>query len=76
MTTDIRPKLSQIRTPITILYPWDASTGYSQAATDSLYQKSFAALPNKTLLRIDSAYHFIMLDQPQAFASQVDAFLK
>jgi pimeloyl-ACP methyl ester carboxylesterase len=76
MTTDFRPKLSQIKTPITIIYPWDASTGYSQAATDSLYQKSFAALPNKTLLRIDSAYHFIMLDQPQAFASQVDAFLK
>lgn len=76
LTTDIRPKLHEIKTPVTMLYPWDASTGMPQAAVDGLYRDGFAPLPNKTLVRIDGSYHFIMLDQPEAFAARVDAFLK
>jgi pimeloyl-ACP methyl ester carboxylesterase len=76
MTTDIRPKLHEIKTPITMLYPWDSSAGLPQAAVDRLYQENFAPLPNKTLVRIDGSLHFIMLDQPDAFAAKVDAFLK
>lgn len=76
MTTDLRPKLHEIKTPITMLYPWDSSTGVPQAAVDGLYRQSFAPLPNKTLVRIDGSFHFIMLDQPDLFAAQVDTFLK
>jgi pimeloyl-ACP methyl ester carboxylesterase len=76
MITDIRPKLHEIKTPVTLLYPWDASTGLPQAAVDGLYQQSFAPLPNKTIVRIDGSFHFIMFDQPDAFAAQVDAFVK
>jgi pimeloyl-ACP methyl ester carboxylesterase len=76
MTTDIRPRLHEIKTPVTILYPWDPSTGMPQAAVDGLYRESFAPLPNKTIVRIGNSLHFIMLDQPDVFAAQVDAFLK
>jgi len=76
MTTDIRPKLHEIKTRIMVLYPWDSSAGFPQAAVDGLYQENFAPLPNKTLVRIDGSSHFIMLDQPAAFAVQVDGFLK
>lgn len=76
MTTDLRPKLSEIKTLVTMLYPWDPATGLPPAVVDGLYQKSFAPLPNKTMVRIDGSFHFIMLDQPDAFAAQVDAFLK
>jgi pimeloyl-ACP methyl ester carboxylesterase len=76
MTTDLRPKLREIKTPVTMLYPWDPSSGFAQANTDRLYQESFASLPNKTLVRIPNSFHFIMLDQPEAFAKQVEAFLK
>ncbi|HEX3717609.1 MAG TPA: alpha/beta hydrolase [Verrucomicrobiae bacterium] len=76
MTTDLRPKLHEIKTPITMLYPWDPVGGFPQEATDRLYEENFAALPNKTLVRIPNAFHFVMLDQPEAFAEQVDAFLK
>ncbi len=76
MTTDMRPKLPEIKMPVTILYPWDASKGISQAACDKLYRENYAALPNKKFVRIDDSYHFIMLDQPDAFAAQVHAFLK
>ena len=76
MTTDIRPRLHEIKMPVTMLYPWDPSTGMPQAVVDRLYRENFAPLPNKTILRIENSFHFIMLDQPNAFAAQVDAFLK
>jgi pimeloyl-ACP methyl ester carboxylesterase len=76
MMTDLRPTLSTIKTPVTVLYAWDASSPVPQATIDKLYQESYAPLPNKTLVRIDNSLHFIMFDQPEAFATQVDAFLK
>jgi pimeloyl-ACP methyl ester carboxylesterase len=76
MTTDLRPKLHEIKTPVTMLYPLDPLTGMPQAVFDGLYRDNFAALPNKTIVRIDDSFHFIMLDQPETFAAQVDAFLK
>ncbi len=75
MTTDLRPRLHEIKAPVTMLYPWDPSTGMPQAAVDGLYRQSFAPLPNKTIVRIDNSFHFVMLDQPNVFAAQVDAFL-
>ncbi|HTT98323.1 MAG TPA: alpha/beta hydrolase [Rhizomicrobium sp.] len=76
MTTDMRTELPKIAQPVTVLYPWDASSPFPQAATDGLYQSNYAALPHKTMQRIDGSYHFIMLDQPAAFAAAVDTFLK
>lgn len=76
MTTDLRPKLCEIKVPVTILYPWDGSVRFPQAAVDGIYRENYAALSNKTLVRIDGSYHFIMLDQPEQFAKQADLFLK
>jgi pimeloyl-ACP methyl ester carboxylesterase len=76
ITTDFRGELPKITQPVTVLYAWDATSPFPQAAVDGLYQANYAALPNKTLKRIDGSYHFIMLDQPAAFASEVEAFLK
>ena len=76
MTTDLRPKLAQIKTPVTMLYPWDASMGEARGAVEVMYQQNFTALPDKTLVCITNSYHFIMLDQPDAFTVQVDKFLK
>ena len=75
MTTDLRPQLENLKMPVTVLYPWNPDSGYSQAQTDWFYQQNYAALPNKTFARIDDSYHFIMLDQPAAFLAQVDKFL-
>jgi pimeloyl-ACP methyl ester carboxylesterase len=76
MTTDLRPRLHGIKRPVTVLYPGDPLTGMPQAALDALYWESFAPLPNKTVVRIDGSFPSTMLDQPEAFAAQVDAFLK
>ncbi len=75
LTTDLRSDLARIKQPVTMLYPWDASHGMPQAAFDGLYRSAFAGLPQAKLQRIDASFHFIMLDQPQAFGQAVEAFL-
>jgi pimeloyl-ACP methyl ester carboxylesterase len=76
MTTDMRPRLHEIKTPVTMLYPWDASMGMPQAAVDGMYRQNFAALAGVKMVRIDGSYHFVMLDQPDLFAAQLDGFLQ
>jgi pimeloyl-ACP methyl ester carboxylesterase len=73
--TDMRPRLAAITAPVTMVYPWDATSGLPQATVDALYTTAFAALPHKTIKRIDGSYHFIMIDQPDAFAAEVTTFL-
>jgi pimeloyl-ACP methyl ester carboxylesterase len=75
LTTDARGELAAIKTPVTLLYPYDPAMGAPVAAIDKTYADAYAALPGVTLKRIDDARHFIMLDQPQAFAEAVAAFL-
>jgi pimeloyl-ACP methyl ester carboxylesterase len=75
LATDMRPRLAGITTPVTMLYPWDETTRLPQAAFDALYTGAYAPLPNKTIKRIDGSYHFIQVDQPTAFAAEVEAFL-
>ncbi len=55
MTLDLRTNLPAIKTPVTMLYPWDATAGMSQAVFDNLYQSSYAPLPHKTITRIDGS---------------------
>ncbi|PQM27841.1 alpha/beta hydrolase [Sphingopyxis lindanitolerans] len=74
MTTDLRPELGAITAPFTMLYPLDASAMPADIV-DGLYKGAFAAAGTATLKRIDGSRHFIMLDQPDAFAAAVDAFL-
>jgi pimeloyl-ACP methyl ester carboxylesterase len=50
--------------------------GLPQGAVDSLYSTAYSGVAKVGLTRIDGSYHFIMLDQPEAFLREVDAFLK
>jgi pimeloyl-ACP methyl ester carboxylesterase len=76
MVTDARPHLPQIQAKTTVLYAFDSTMGLPQAAVDSLYSTAYRGLAKVGLTRIDGSYHFIMLDQPEAFLREVDAFLK
>lgn len=76
LTTDARGELSAIKTPTTLLYPFDATLGAPAATIDKTYADAYAALPGVTLKRIDDSRHFIMFDQPEAFAAAVETFLK
>ena len=72
---DLRPDLAKVRVPITLLYPDNTPLGAPAGAMDGFYAAAYAAAPVKTLLRVDKAQHFLMLDQPAAFAADLDAFL-
>lgn len=76
MTTDLRPDLKKIKAPVTLLYPWSSESGFPREATDKMYKDNFATLPGAKLVCIEDSLHFIMLDQPAKFATQLDTFLK
>ena len=76
ITADLRPKLREIKVPVTILYAWDNLAPIPQATVDEIYRQNYGSLSNKTLVRVDGSFHFIMLDQPEVFATQTEMFLK
>jgi pimeloyl-ACP methyl ester carboxylesterase len=73
IVTDLRPELPNITAPVEVLYV--TFTGMPPAMTDDIYRASFQTLPSAQLKRIDDSAHFIMLDQPEVFAAEVNAFL-
>ncbi|HEX8654539.1 MAG TPA: alpha/beta hydrolase [Allosphingosinicella sp.] len=76
ITTDLRPELGRIRAPLTVLYAWDPLYGVPAEAIDGVFRSAYANAPGATLQRIDGSFHFIMVDQPEAFAAAVDRFLQ
>jgi pimeloyl-ACP methyl ester carboxylesterase len=75
LATDLRPQLATIKTPMTLLYPYETAEG-SASEVAALYTNAYAAKPNLTFVRIDDSRHFIMYDQPVAFDKAVQTFLK
>lgn len=76
IVTDLRPELGQITSPTTVLYVKFNDARMTDEVTDAIYAASFANKPGVTLKRIEDSAHFIMFDQPQVFASEIDTFLK
>lgn len=72
MTIDLRPDLARIAAPVTLVYPWSAAA--PKAAVEPLYRGSFAGLANVRYVDIGDAAHFVMLDQPDAFAAALKTF--
>ena len=72
MTTDLRPDLPQIVSPITLVYPAPAS---GPAMGEMLYKAAYATGPHVVLVPIADSAHFVMLDQPVSFRAALDAFL-
>jgi pimeloyl-ACP methyl ester carboxylesterase len=75
LTLDVRGELAAIRAPVTLIYPYDPGMGVPPAAADSLSRDAYKALPGVKFERIDGSFHFVMIDQPDAFARAVDTFL-
>lgn len=75
MTTDLRSALAATEVPITVLYAFDAAAGAPKPMIDALWTGAYAGVPGARLVRVDDARHFIMDDQPERFAREVQAFL-
>jgi pimeloyl-ACP methyl ester carboxylesterase len=71
ITTDLRPELSRIAIPVTVLYVLPpGQTGH--AVLDSAY----ANLPQARMVLVEDSNHFIMLDQPQRITSEIKSFME
>lgn len=75
MTTDLRPGLPAMTTPVWAIYAADADGGAPAAMADGLWAREYAGLPGVQLVRVDGSRHFIMADQPERFAELADRFL-
>ncbi|MES2834628.1 MAG: alpha/beta hydrolase [Pseudomonadota bacterium] len=75
MTTDTRPGLAAMTTPVWAVYASDADGGAPAAMADAMWGREYARLPGVTLIRVDGSRHFIMADQPERFGEIVDRFL-
>jgi len=75
MTTDLRPELSRIRAPLTVLYAYDKVYGFTPAQVDANFRTVYAQAKTARFVRVDDSFHFVMVDQPATFAQAVEAFL-
>lgn len=74
-TTDIRPDLPALAgTPVTVLYA--VPSPEMKPMADGLYAEAYKGLPGVKLVPVDKSEHFIMLDQPERFAEEVEVFLR
>jgi pimeloyl-ACP methyl ester carboxylesterase len=66
MSTDLRPDLPRLATPIRIVAP---------ARSEPLYRRAYASARNMAYVPVVDAGHFVMLDQPARFTEALEAFL-
>ena len=77
LTTDLRGDMATIKTPMLLLYPYDAaSQGPDPTKVDAMYHGAYASKPNVTLVRVDDSRHFIMFDQPAKMDAAIEGYLK
>ncbi|WP_025885288.1 alpha/beta fold hydrolase [Asaia prunellae] len=76
MTTDLRPALSKITAPVSVIYAYDSSYGIPSSMVDTLYRTAYGTTPHVHFERIDGSYHFVMIDQPEKFGHAVEAALQ
>ena len=75
MTTDLRSELKRITTPVEVIYAYDKMYGVPPASIDATFQNAYASTPQVRFKRIDDSFHFVMLDQPDAFERTVIKFV-
>jgi pimeloyl-ACP methyl ester carboxylesterase len=73
--TDMRPKLAELRVPVTVLAAWHEGMPFSEPQVADFFARQFVGTPQLKIETVSDSAHFIMLDQPAKFAEEVDAFL-
>jgi pimeloyl-ACP methyl ester carboxylesterase len=71
ITTDLRPRMKSIATPITVAYA--ANPAAPQA--EGLFTAGYADTPHVRLVPVEGSAHFIMYDQPEKFQALLSQFL-
>lgn len=75
LTTDIRPLLGRIRTPVLMFMAGNGMTPEQQATTLDRYEGQLRTVADARVVAASSALHFIMVDEPVFFLDTIAAFL-
>ncbi len=75
IVTDMRPELSRITAPVTVLYVQPPNVQVPAQQFDTSMARLYANAPNVRLVRIDDSRHFIQWDQPARLIAEVDTFM-
>ena len=60
---------------MTVVVPWTAKE-FGRDRTMTFYREQYKGASRVTFVPIADAGHFVMLDQPAAFAAALDAFVR
>jgi pimeloyl-ACP methyl ester carboxylesterase len=75
VVTDLRPELSRITAPVTVLYVQPPNVQIPPDQFAASMAGLYAGAPNTRLVRIDHSRHFIQWDQPARFLAEIDTFM-
>lgn len=74
LVTDLRTDIGAIKVPTLVIYAKDDATP-NMEAIEAFYQDLYANIPDVSLVAIEDAFHFIMMDQPDAFIAALESAL-
>jgi pimeloyl-[acyl-carrier protein] methyl ester esterase len=72
---DLRPGLAAIKTPMVLVYPDNTPLGVPAGMMEKVYPAVYAPAATVKPVLVANSQHFVMLDQPAAFNTALDAFL-
>jgi len=75
LAADLRADLAALDTEALIMVPYDEVMGGTLGQVRSVYEAQYAAAPNTQIAMIEDSLHFIMIDQPEAFYTRLQAAL-
>jgi pimeloyl-[acyl-carrier protein] methyl ester esterase len=74
-TVDLRPELPKIGVPVTVLFALNSYIPMKPEQMQANVEAMYADLKGVKVVRVDDSRHFIMFDQPERFAAEVEGFL-
>ena len=75
LTTDLRPTVHAISTPMLLLGAGAGTPAQVEARTQQ-YRAQVETIPHHEVVMVPGTRHFVMLDAPEAFLQHVDRFLE
>lgn len=77
VSTDLRPELSKIETPVLVLGTWVGleTYGVTKDAATTTFKEQYSGVKHLKFVMADTSRHFVMWDDPEWFNTQVDGFL-
>lgn len=67
LAADLRADIAALQAETVVLVPHDAAMGISREQAEQTYQAQYQAAENVSIQVIDNSFHFIMIDQRDAF---------